>query len=82
MRSSSSEEEEEEEEGEGEEGVWVERAVKRDGEDAFVGPVPEIKVQATVTKKEYVTYNMHVAHCHDHLHVMIVAQFWPRPASW
>ncbi len=50
---SADEEEEEEEEGEGEEaGVWVEKAVKRDGETAFVGPVPEIKVQATVTKKE------------------------------
>lgn len=42
-------EEEEEEEGEG---VWVEKAIRRDGEDAFVGPVPEIKVQATVSKKE------------------------------
>ena len=38
-----------------EEGVWVEKSVRRDGEDAFVGPVPEIKVQATVTKKEYVS---------------------------
>ena len=35
-----------------EEGVWVEKTVRRDGDAAFVGPVPEIKVQATVTKKE------------------------------
>ena len=51
MQSSSSEEEDEGE-GEEEEGVWVEKAVRRDGEDAFVGPVPEIRVQATVNKKE------------------------------
>lgn len=38
--------------GDEEEGVWVEKAVRRDGGDAFVGPIPEIKVQATVTKKE------------------------------
>lgn len=34
------------------EGVWVEKTVQRDVDTAFVGPVPEIKVQATVTKKE------------------------------
>ena len=38
----------------GEEGVWVEKKIKRDNEDAFVGPVPEIRVQANVNKKEYV----------------------------
>lgn len=38
--------------GDDEEGVWVEKTVRRDGDAAFVGPVPEIKVQATVTKKE------------------------------
>ena len=38
----------------GEEGVWVEKKIKRDTEDAFVGPVPEIRVQANVNKKEYV----------------------------
>lgn len=48
----SSSADEEEEEGE-EEGVWVEKAIKRDGDTAFVGPVPEIKVQATVTKKDF-----------------------------
>ena len=40
----------------GEEGVWVEKKIKRDTEDAFVGPVPEIRVQANVNKKEYVSY--------------------------
>jgi hypothetical protein len=49
---SASVEEEEEEDDEGEEGVWVEKTIRRDGDTAFVGPVPEIKVQATVTKKE------------------------------
>ncbi len=39
-------------EDEDEEGAWVEKTVKQDGQDVFVGPVPEIKVQATVTKKE------------------------------
>ena len=38
----------------GEERVWVEKKIKRDNEDAFVGPVPEIRVQANVNKKEYV----------------------------
>jgi len=33
--------------------VWVEKKIKRDNEDAFVGPVPEIRVQANVNKKEY-----------------------------
>ena len=47
--SESSPEEEEEEEGEG---VWVEKAIKQDGDAVFVGPVPEVKVQATVNKKE------------------------------
>ncbi len=54
-RKSSSEsegEEEGEEEEDEEEGAWVEKAVKQDIQDAFVGPVPEIKVQATVNKKE------------------------------
>ena len=36
---------------EDEDGMWVEKVAKRD-DNAFVGPVPEIKVQATVTKKE------------------------------
>lgn len=36
----------------GGEGEWVERKVRRDGEDVFVGPVPEIKVQASAAKKE------------------------------
>lgn len=31
---------------------WVEKVAKRDAETVFVGPVPEIKAQATVTKKE------------------------------
>lgn len=35
-----------------EEGVWVEKRIKRDANDAFVGPVPEIKVQTSVNKKE------------------------------
>lgn len=49
---SGSAEEERDGEEEEEEGVWVEKTVQRDGDTAFVGPVPEIKVQATVTKKE------------------------------
>lgn len=36
----------------GDEGEWVEKRIRRDGDDAFVGPVPEIKVQATAAKKE------------------------------
>lgn len=57
----SSEEESEEEESEGgeesgggEDGeeVWVEKRIKRDKDDAFVGPVPDLKVQAQVGKKE------------------------------
>ena len=39
-------------EDEDEEGAWVEKTVRQAGQDVFVGPVPEIKVQATVTKKE------------------------------
>lgn len=35
-----------------EEECWVEKSIKHDGEDVFVGPVPEIRVQATATKKE------------------------------
>ena len=38
------------------EGVWVEKTIKHDRQDAFVGPVPEIKVQASVTKKELVIF--------------------------
>ncbi len=34
------------------EGEWVEKRLPKDGDDAFVGPVPEIKVQATTSKKE------------------------------
>lgn len=34
------------------EGQWVEKRLPKDGEDAFVGPVPEIKVQATTSKQE------------------------------
>lgn len=44
--------ESESEGGEEEEGVWVEKKIKRDANDAFVGPVPEIKVQTSVNKKE------------------------------
>ena len=40
-----------EEEGSGEE-MWVEKKLKRDKDDAFVGPVPDLKVQASVAKKE------------------------------
>lgn len=36
----------------GDEGEWVEKKIRRDGDDTFVGPVPEIKVQATAAKKE------------------------------
>ena len=46
-------EESEEEEEEGEE-MWVEKKLKRDKDDAFVGPVPDLKVQGQVGKKEYV----------------------------
>lgn len=35
-----------------EEEEWVERRLPKDGDDGFIGPVPEIKVQATATKKE------------------------------
>lgn len=49
--SESSPEEEEEEEEEGG-GVWVEKAIQQDGDAVFVGPVPEIKVQATMNNKE------------------------------
>lgn len=47
-------EEEEEEEGEGGSGeeMWVEKKLKRNKDDAFVGPVPDLKVQAAVAKKE------------------------------
>ena len=37
---------------EDEEDMWVERSVKCDAETVFVGPIPEIKVQATMGKKE------------------------------
>ena len=40
-----------EEEGSREE-MWVEKKLKRDKDDAFVGPVPDLKVQASVAKKE------------------------------
>ena len=41
------------EDSEGEEdGEWVEKTVECDAETVFVGPVPEIKVQAMITKKE------------------------------
>jgi len=36
----------------GDEGEWVEKRLPKDGDDAFVGPVPEIKVQATAKKNE------------------------------
>lgn len=51
-KKSTSESGSEVEEGEEEEGAWVEKTVRQAGQDVFVGPVPEIKVQATVTKKE------------------------------
>ena len=47
----SEESEEEEEEGSGEE-MWVEKKLKKDKDDAFVGPVPDLKVQGQVGKKE------------------------------
>ncbi|XP_064394247.1 NF-kappa-B-activating protein-like [Halichondria panicea] len=37
----------------GVEGEWVEKRLPRDGDDTFVGPVPEIKVQATNDKKDF-----------------------------
>ena len=43
--SSSSSESEGREDGEE---VWVEKKVKAEGEDIFVGPVPEIKAQAVM----------------------------------
>ena len=46
---SSSEESGEEEEGEE---VWVEKKVQQEAEGAFVGPTPEIKVQAVTSMKE------------------------------
>lgn len=35
-----------------EEGVWVEKKVQQEVAGAFVGPVPEIKVQAVSSMKE------------------------------
>ena len=49
--SSDSEKSSEEDEGEGE-GVWVEKKVQQEAEGAFVGPTPEIKVQAVTSMKE------------------------------
>ena len=52
---SSDEESEESGESEGEDGeeMWVEKKQKRDKDDnAFVGPVPDLKVQGSVAKKE------------------------------
>lgn len=49
---SSEDESEDEESGEDGEEVWVEKKRKRDKDDAFVGPVPDLKVQAAVAKKE------------------------------
>ena len=55
-KETSSEEESEEESDGGEEGsgeeMWVEKKLKRDKDDAFVGPVPDLKVQGSVAKKE------------------------------
>ena len=51
--SSEKDSEEEEEEEEEEEAVWVEKRVQQEGEDIYVGPVPEIKVQAVTTRKDY-----------------------------
>ena len=36
----------------GDEDEWVEKQLPKDGDDAFVGPVPEIKVHAATAKKE------------------------------
>ena len=45
-----------EEEGSGGEGsgeeMWVEKKLKRGKDDTFVGPVPDLKVNASVAKKE------------------------------
>ena len=51
---SSEEESDESGESEGEDGeeMWVEKKQKRDKDDAFVGPVPDLKVQGSVAKKE------------------------------
>ena len=50
--SSDSESESGSDEGEAGEGIWVEKKVKGDASEAFVGPVPEIKVQALPGKLE------------------------------
>lgn len=34
--------------------MWVEKKVKQEAEGVFVGPTPEIKVQAVTSMKEYV----------------------------
>ncbi len=36
----------------GDEGAWVEKRLPKDGDDTFVGPIPEIKIQAANAKKE------------------------------
>ena len=40
------------ESGDQDEEEWVEKQLPKDGDDAFVGPVPEIKVHAAAAKKE------------------------------
>lgn len=50
--SSSDESSNDGEEDEEEEGVWVEKKVQQEVAGAFVGPVPEIKVQAVSSMKE------------------------------
>lgn len=50
--SSASEGSEGEEGEEEDEGVWVEKKVQQEAEGAFVGPTPEIKVQAVTSMKE------------------------------
>lgn len=51
--SSDSESESGSDEGEPGEGIWVEKKVKGDASEAFVGPVPEIKVQALPGKLDF-----------------------------
>lgn len=51
-KESSSDESSNDQEDEGEEGVWVEKKVQQEVAGAFVGPVPEIKVQAVTSMKE------------------------------
>ena len=50
--SESSEETSSEDESGEEEGVWVEKKVQQEAEGVFVGPTPEIKVQAVTSMKE------------------------------